>query len=107
VETGLLGLGTFLLLLGVIARQAYRIHQSMEGGLYKGLVLGYIAGFAALIGHAIGANTFIIVRIMEPFWLFTGMVMMLPSVLGRTKGLEDLRNVQHSSAISGMLINRE
>jgi O-antigen ligase len=88
VETGLVGLGTFLLLLGVIARETYRIHRSMEGGLHRGLVLGYLAGFAALIGHAVGANTFIIVRIMEPFWLFTGMVMMLPSVQEKAKETE-------------------
>jgi hypothetical protein len=30
--------------------------------------------------HAIGANTFIIVRIMEPFWFVAAMVMMIPSL---------------------------
>lgn len=91
VETGLLGLGTFLLLLGVIGREAYRIYRSIPEGLHKGLVLGYLAGFAALIGHAIGANTFIIVRIMEPFWLFTAMVLMLPTVLGVGREVEARR----------------
>jgi len=28
--------------------------------------------------HAIGANTFIIVRIMEPFWFFVGIITVLP-----------------------------
>ncbi|MFP6645103.1 MAG: hypothetical protein VCF24_16315 [Candidatus Latescibacterota bacterium] len=27
-----------------------------------------------LLVHAVGANTFIIVRIMEPFWLLAGLV---------------------------------
>jgi len=27
-----------------------------------------------MLVHAIGSNTFIIVRIMEPFWLFAGLV---------------------------------
>jgi len=30
--------------------------------------------------HAFGSNTFIIVRIMEPFWLVTGIVMMIPAL---------------------------
>jgi hypothetical protein len=36
-----------------------------------------MAGFIGLLFHATAANTFIIVRIMEPFWFVTGMVMML------------------------------
>jgi hypothetical protein len=31
-----------------------------------------------MITHAIGANTFIIVRIMEPFWFLTAMAVALP-----------------------------
>ncbi|MBI4620325.1 MAG: hypothetical protein HY739_09220, partial [Desulfobacterales bacterium] len=33
---------------------------------------------AAMLTHAIGANTFIIVRIMEPFWFLAAIVIMLP-----------------------------
>jgi hypothetical protein len=33
-----------------------------------------------LIFHAVGANTFIIVRIMEPFWFFAGVVIALPAL---------------------------
>jgi hypothetical protein len=47
----------------------------------NGLIVGYIAGFIALIFHSIGANTFIIVRIMEPFWLFTGIIVLLPNLM--------------------------
>jgi hypothetical protein len=36
--------------------------------------------------HGIGANTFIIVRIMEPFWLLTALIVALPEAeeVGRT-----------------------
>ena len=34
-----------------------------------------IAGLMGLLVHGLGANTFIIVRIMEPFWLVVGLVM--------------------------------
>jgi hypothetical protein len=33
-----------------------------------------------LLFHAVGSNTFIIVRIMEPFWFFAGVVLMLPQL---------------------------
>jgi hypothetical protein len=33
-----------------------------------------------MLGHAIGANTFIIVRIMEPFWFLTAMIIMIPKI---------------------------
>ena len=45
--------------------------------LLRGLSVGLIAGFTGLLVHAIGANTFIIVRIMEPFWFVTGIVIAL------------------------------
>jgi hypothetical protein len=48
--------------------------------LDKGLTLGFIAGFIGLITHALTANTFIIIRIMEPFWFFAGIIMMLPAL---------------------------
>jgi hypothetical protein len=31
-----------------------------------------------MLAHGIGANTFIIIRIMEPFWLCAGLVVLLP-----------------------------
>jgi len=36
--------------------------------------LGFLLGFLALLVHAIGSNTFLTVRIMEPFWLFAALV---------------------------------
>jgi hypothetical protein len=42
--------------------------------------MGYMAGFIGLLFHGLGANTFIIVRIMEPFWFLTAMVVMFPEL---------------------------
>jgi hypothetical protein len=47
---------------------------------FKGLAIGFVAGYIGLLFHAIGANTFIIVRIMEPFWFFTGIIAVLPTL---------------------------
>jgi hypothetical protein len=47
---------------------------------FKGLAIGFFAGYIGLLFHALGANTFIIVRIMEPFWFFTGIIAVLPAL---------------------------
>jgi hypothetical protein len=80
VETGLFGLTAFVILLVAIWRQAWRAYWAVSTTWYKGLALGYLAGFAGLLVHALAANTFIIVRIMEPFFIFTGIVILLPII---------------------------
>jgi hypothetical protein len=42
--------------------------------------LGYIAGLVGLLVHGIGSTTFIIIRIMELFWLMTAIVLLLPTI---------------------------
>ena len=78
VETGILGLVAFLYLLYSIAKLTLQNLKEVNTPLYQGLGIGFFAGFVGLIVHAIGANTFIIVRIMEPFWFFVGIVTVLP-----------------------------
>jgi len=79
-ELGILGFLALLWLLWSIFKNSLRIHREMDDELYKGLTLGYIAGFIGLVIHALASNTFIIVRIMEPFWFISGMIMMLPTL---------------------------
>src|SRR5919204_3383636 len=77
-ETGLVGFAIFLWLMWAIWRHARAVHATRTDPDERGLVLGYLAGFVGLLVHGFGSNTFIIVRIMEPFWLMTGIVMMIP-----------------------------
>jgi O-antigen ligase len=86
-ETGLLGLLAFLYLLRSIYRNAKETYYQTNDLFYKGLTLGYITGFFALLTHCIGANTFIIVRIMEPFWFVTAMIIMIPIIEAHSKTL--------------------
>lgn len=79
-ETGLLGLAAFLNLLAAIFRLAWRRFKAAQEPYYRGLVMGFLAGFVGLIVHSLGTNTFILVRIMEPFWFFVGIIVMLPAV---------------------------
>jgi hypothetical protein len=78
VETGLAGLAAFLWLMWRLLHVAWTTYQRFRGTRFESLALGYLAGLVGLFVHAFGANTFIIVRIMEPFWFFTGVVTMLP-----------------------------
>ncbi|MDX1763498.1 MAG: O-antigen ligase family protein [bacterium] len=81
VEIGLIGLGALFYLMYVIFREVLSVYRQADSTYYRGLALGLLAGCAAMYTHAVGSNTFIIVRIMEPFWFLTGLVIMLPRVV--------------------------
>jgi len=80
VETGIVGMITFILLMWAIFRQGNMVFWGTSDTLHKGLSMGFLAGFIGLLFHSIGANTFIIVRIMEPFWFVLAMVVMIPEL---------------------------
>jgi O-antigen ligase len=79
-EIGTVGFLALLWLLLSILRHSIIVYKKMDDEFYKGLALGFIAGFIGLIFHAVTANTFIIIRIMEPFWFVAGIIMMLPEL---------------------------
>ncbi len=80
-ETGLLGLFFFFALLVAIYRNARDTRRLYDNdSFYLGLSTGFLAGFFAMLIHAVGANTFIIVRIMEPFWFLTAILIMIPKM---------------------------
>jgi hypothetical protein len=79
-ETGFLGFFVFIILIYAIFRQTYTIYKETTESFDRGLSMGFLAGFIGLLFHAIGANTFIIVRIMEPFWFMAAMVLMIPEI---------------------------
>jgi len=100
-ETGLIGLVFFLMLLYAIYQNAYLTFRQTKNDFFRGLSLGYLAGYFAMLAHGIGANTFIIVRIMEPFWFLTAMIIMIPAIeTGQTTiASEDNKIINRPSAI--------
>jgi O-antigen ligase len=79
-ETGLLGLSAFGYLLYSIFKLSLRRLREISDIFYRGIIMGFLAGFVGLMVHSIGTNTFIIVRIMEPFWFFLGIITVLPMI---------------------------
>ena len=77
METGILGLGALGWLVWAVLRSGHSAFRSSARPEDRGLALGFMAGTAALLGHAVGSNTFIIIRVMEPFWFFAAIVIML------------------------------
>ncbi len=77
-EVGFFGIAVFFWMLSTIFRQAYWNFQNIDDDFYKGLSLGLLVCLVGLMVQALTANSFIIVRIMEPFWFLTAMVMVLP-----------------------------
>jgi len=78
LETGLLGLLALLFLFYRLFQLGMnRFRYSAEDPFSRGLAIGFLGGLTCLLFHAIGSNTFVIIRIMQPFWLVTGLVFML------------------------------
>lgn len=85
VETGVVGLACFLYLLAATWRLARDGLRQARSDFGRGLAIGFCVGFVGVVAHALGANTFVIVRIMEPFWFAAGAVTVLP---GLEEGIE-------------------
>ena len=80
IETGFVGLALFTLLMLGIFKQARHHYRTASDPFERGLCMGFLAGFIGLLVHASGSNTFIIVRIMEPFWFVLAMIIVYPDL---------------------------
>ncbi|MFQ5876156.1 MAG: O-antigen ligase family protein [Acidobacteriota bacterium] len=74
VEVGIFGLAAFACLVGATGRALLGASRGLQDPLHRGLGMGMTAALAGLLAHAIWTNTFMLIRIMEPFWLLTGLV---------------------------------
>lgn len=88
-ETGLFGFFSLAFLLFRIVQLGLRSMNIMRkrDPVYFAMAAGFLAGTCGLMTHALGSNTFIIVRIMEPFWLMCALVYLVPLVTVPTEEL--------------------
>jgi len=80
VESGFIGLGLFIYLLYSILNETWKVYKNAKIPFFKYFAQGFLVATIAMITHSIGANTFIIIRIMEPFWLICGLVISIPYI---------------------------
>jgi len=73
-ETGTVGIAAFLFLLASIFRVGFAAYRRAADPFDRGLALGFLFGYVGVLTHAVGANSFLIVRMMEPFWLIAALV---------------------------------
>ena len=80
VESGFIGLGLFIYLLYSILNETWKVYKNTKIPFLKYFAQGFLVATIAMITHGIAANTFIIIRIMEPFWLICGLVISIPYI---------------------------
>jgi hypothetical protein len=75
-EAGIIGFGVFIWLMVRIFNLGKEVYYnlSQDNKLIRGLSLGFMAGFIGLLIHAFGVATFILIRIMEPFWFLAAIL---------------------------------
>jgi len=92
VETGLVGFTAFGFLLYIALRETRKVYCKTNDKFFKGVSMGFFAGIIAMMTHSLGANTFIIVRIMEPFWFLMAIVISIPHI----EEAEKLQNTEEN-----------
>ena len=73
-ETGVIGLSIFVYLLILIFKGAFKTFESTDPFI-KGLGMALVLTNTALIAQSTSANSYIIVRIMEPFWFLVAITL--------------------------------
>lgn len=86
IETGLLGFAAFCFLLYRVLKTTWESYRWNRYWVTKGLSLGMLIATIGLMVHSLGTISFLIVRIMEPFWMLMAFV-----VVAREIALVDYR----------------
>lgn len=73
IETGIIGFCMFLFLQWRVIKMGWQAYQWSGDWVGRMLGLAVFAGTFALIAHSIGTISFLIVRMMEPYWFLVGL----------------------------------
>lgn len=81
-EVGAIGFSIYIWLMIRIFRAGRQSFNMTKGNNFaQGLSLGFVAGFVGLLFQSFSAESFILIRIMEPFWFVAAMVITLPELI--------------------------
>ena len=80
-EVGLVGTFIFLWMIFLLLKNGWKCfrHPGLDN-FEKGISLGYLCGLMGILIMGVGAEVFIIIRIMEPFWFMTAIITVLPGL---------------------------
>jgi hypothetical protein len=76
-EVGITGFFIFIWMIYKVFFTAREVYRAYSEPWIKAMSLGLMMVVVGLLFQSVGVNTFIIVRIMEPFWFLTALVMVL------------------------------
>ena len=90
VESGLVGLAAFVMLMYQVFINGLRVVKLTEGGGFNGLACGILAGLSGVIVHNFVENVFEVPLMTTVFWMFAGVLMAVwySRVHGTAKELE-------------------
>jgi hypothetical protein len=81
-EVGAIGFGIYMWMMVRIFKTGWRSFTLIKGNNFaQGLSLGFLAGFIGLLFQSFSAETFVLIRIMEPFWFLAALVFILPELV--------------------------
>jgi O-antigen ligase len=91
IEVGVVGFIAFILMIIAIFRASVvSLNANADDNFISGITVGFIAALVGLLFHAIGAATFILIRIMEPFWFLAAIVMVVSQLPEQMEPVERL-----------------
>lgn len=73
-ETGIIGFVLFVWLIYSVLNMSFKVYNKSDNLYEKSLAFGVFCSIFAFLVQGLGVNTFIIVRIMEPFWFCVALV---------------------------------
>jgi len=86
-ENGFVGLLFFVWIFMTLFKVCFDNLKLLKGDdLAQGITIGFASGMVGLLVHALTANTFILIRVMEPLWFLAGIVVSLPKVAQENVG---------------------
>ena len=89
IETGILGLLAFTLILIRLARVGYENIKLGKDPFLKSICIGYLGALAGMIVHAVGVSSFSTIRTAEPFWIFSGLMVATGFLIRKNRELEE------------------
>ncbi len=76
-EVGIVGTVFFIWMLVQLFKTARVVFSSYDDPMIRAVSMGFMVSLIGLLFQSLGVNTFIIVRIMEPFWFIAALLSVL------------------------------